>query len=383
MARKKARAQRKSVPFPEDALRALETRVAGDLPQLVLLVGEERYFRSRGLEIVTKAARDQEMEVCRHDPLEADYAPGRLADDLLGGALFQPARCIVLHSAERVLSKQSTHSSANIVAAMLARLDAGAPGSLVLSASKIAPKNQLRVAAEERSDGSAVVVHCRRLWDSPPSWDPDPRKAELVQWTARRAGALGVEIDPSEAAYVAAATGNDLAAIEDQLKRLVGRGREAVQGLVTWDAGASPYEVAEHLVAGDVKRAALGIESLFKAGASQRDGTRTLDAAGNVVQLCSAVSSKLRESVRAAEALRAGGTPNDAMAAAGVRRSRPAQEEFQKRMSSRRPEAWAAMLEEFGAVERNSRSTVPVDANDFIRLALRWRRRAQGVPSQR
>ena len=375
MARKKATTKRKSVPFPEDALRSLETKIAKDMPALIILVGEERYFRERGLAIVTKAAKEQEMELCRHDPLDADYAPARLADDLVGGALFQSARCIVLHSAERVLGERSTHASANVADAMLARLGAGVTGSIVLSAAKLAPKNKLRVAAEERTDGSAIIVTCRRLWDSPPAWDPDPRKAELVQWTAGRARALGVEVDLSEAAYVVAATGNDLAAIEDQLKRLVGRGREAVQALVSWDAGASPYEVAEHLVAGDVKRAALGLETLFSGGVSQRDGSRTVDRAGNVVQLCSAVSSKLRESVRAAEALQAGRSPAQAMGAAGIRKSRPAQEEFQKRMSSRRPEAWAAMLREFGGVERNSRSGVPVDANDFMRLALAWRRR--------
>ena len=53
---------------------------------------------------------------------------------------------------------------------------------------------------------------CRKLWDSPPPWDPDPRKSELALWVRARSGDLGVCLTPDDAAYVAAATGNDLAA---------------------------------------------------------------------------------------------------------------------------------------------------------------------------
>ena len=90
---------------------------------------------------------------------------------------------------------------------MLARLTSGAEGMLVLSAEKLRADHPLAKEGKERG----VLVGCRRLYDSPPSWDPDPRKAELVQWCAARAKVMGVPLDLSEAAYVVAATGNQLA----------------------------------------------------------------------------------------------------------------------------------------------------------------------------
>lgn len=375
-ARKKAggrgAARKAREPFPEDALADLARRLAATpLPPVVLLRGEERYFRERGVAQAVAAARAAGMEVCRHDALDPEYDAGRLLDDLSTGALFQSARCVVLHGADRVVVERATKHSAAVRQAMLARLAAGAEGMLVLSAEKLRADHPLAKAAA--ADG--VVVGCRRLYDSPPAWDPDPRKAELVQWCAARARALDVPLDLAEAAYVVAATGNDLSALDDQLGRLVGRGREGIAELVAWDATASPWDVAEHLVGGDLKRAVAGIETLFSGGASQRDGSRTIDTPGIVAQLSTAVSAKLREALRAAEALEAGMDPARAVAAAGVKGPPAALDAFRRRMAARPPGQWRRMLDDFGALERRSRSTVQVDATDFVHLALAWRPR--------
>ena len=106
-----------------------------------------------------------------------------------------------------------------------------------------------------------------------------PRAARLLgDARGARARSLGVKLDSAEAYYVVAATGNDLNAIEDRLKGLVGRGSEAIQELVTWDSSASVWDVAESLVAGDVRKAAVGIETLFSGGAVQRERGRTLES---------------------------------------------------------------------------------------------------------
>ena len=373
MAKKKAGARKARDPFPEDALRDLERALSGALPPAILLRGEERYFRDRGVGLAVTAAKAAGMEICRHDALDPDYTAARLSDDLVTGALFQSARCVVVHGAERIVVPRASKHSASVAESMRLRLSSGAEGMLVLSAEKLRADNALSKALVA---AGGIVVGCRRLYDSPPAWDPDPRKAELVQWCAARARALDVSIDLGEAAYIAAATGNDLAGIDDQLRRLVGRGREAVQELVAWDATASPWEVAEHVVSGDIKRAAAGIETLFSGGASQRDGSRTIDTGGIVAQLSTALSSKLREAQRAAEAMRDGLDPKRAAAAAGVRGPAAAMASFERRLASRPPEAWAPMMEQLGALERRSRSSVKVDATDFVQLALAWRRRA-------
>lgn len=370
--RKKKSARKARDPFPEDALTDLARKLKdGPLP-VVVLRGDERYFRERGVTLAVDAAKAAGMEICRHDALDPEYDASRLLDDLATGALFQSARCVVLHGAERVVVERASRYSAAVRGAMVSRLTSGADGMLVLSAEKLRADHPIAKEAKERG----LVVGCRRLYDSPPAWDPDPRKAELVQWCAARAKTLGVPLDLSEAAYVVAATGNDLAALDDQLARLVGRGREGVQELVAWDATASPWDVAEQLVSGDLKRAVAGIETLFSGGASQRDGSRTIDLPGIVAQLSTAVSSKLREASRAADAMIAGESPARVQAAAGVKGPPAAQDAFRRRMACRPPEQWRRMVEQFGDVERRSRSTVRVDATDFVHLALAWRPRS-------
>lgn len=370
-AKKKSKGKKPRDPFPEDALTDLGRALAGGPLPLVVLRGEERYFRERGIRLALAAAKEAGMEVCRHDALDPEYQAARLLDDLSTGALFQSARCVVLHGADRVVVERAQRFSAAVRDAMIARVTSGADGMLVLSADKLRADHALAKHAKDKG----ALVGCRRLYDSPPAWDPDPRKAELVQWCAARAKTLGVPLELAEAAYVVAATGNDLSALEDQLGRLVGRGREGVQELVAWDATASPWDVAEQLVSGDLKRAVAGIETLFNGGASQRDGSRTIDLPGIVAQLSTAVSSKLREAARAAEALEAGMSPTRAQAAAGVKGPPAAQEAFRRRMASRPAGQWKHMIDQFGAIERRSRSTVRVDATDFVHLALAWRPR--------
>ena len=380
MARKKAGKRKPRDPNPEEALRDLEHRIAGGLPRAAILRGDEAYFRERGVRALSDRARQDGLEVCRHDPLDPDYSAGRLVDDLSTGALFQSARCVVLHHAERVLVDRASAFSAAVRDAMLGWLAGGGPGALVLSADKLRADHAVAKAVKE-VDGP--VVGCRRLYDTPPPWNPDPRNTELAQWCGGRARELGVKLDAAEAYYVVAATGNDLNAIEDRLKGLVGRGAEAIQELVTWDSSASVWDVAEHLVCGDVRKAAVGIETLFSGGAVQRDGSRTLDQGGIVAQLSTAISAKLREAVRGAGELEAGRGVAAATAAAGVRGPKPAVDAFERRIQARRPEAWRPMLDDLGQLERRSRSSVQVDGTDFMQLALRWRSQGTGSRSRR
>ncbi|MEM1449121.1 MAG: hypothetical protein AAF957_06980 [Planctomycetota bacterium] len=364
-------------PNPADALRDFEATVERGLPTVAILRGEERYFRDQGVRVMVEAAKAAGLEICRHDGHDPEYDAARLLDDLSTGALFGGARCVVVHGAERIVVDRATHASPAIRDAMRARIEAGGEasgeGCLVLSAEKLRADHALAKAAKA---AGGPIVGCRRLYDTPPPWNPDPRNAELVQWCAARARALGVRIDVGEAAFVVAATGNDLAAIEDQLQRLVGRGDDAVRELVPWTAGASTWDVADHIARGDLERASLGIESLFAGGASQRDGSRVIDRPGIVAQLITAIGAKLREAERGAAELRAGRGAAQAAAAAGVKGPKPAVLAFEKRLAARPPTAWTPMLEDFGALERRSRSGVSVDATDFLAFALRWRLRA-------
>lgn len=367
-------------PHPGDELKRLAVALRAGLPPIVVFRGEERWYRERGLRLVLDVAQARDMEVCRHDALDPDYDLPKLLDDLSTGVLFGGARCVVLHSAERVVVDRATKSSPAVREAMLARLAARAEGTLVLSADKLIATHALIKATGE---AGGLVIGCRRLWESPPPWNPDPRQAELVQWFVGRARERNVTLAPDQAAYVVAATGNDLSALDEQLQRIAASGGAALRDVVGWEVGASPYDVAEQMLLGRAARALAGVETLYRGGASQRDGSRSLDEASITIQLATALSAKLREALAGARACAAGAEVREAAALAGVKGPPQAIQAFEQRVALRDEGAWSRMLDQLARVERRSRTGVGADANDFAHLALLWRLDERAAGPQR
>jgi len=358
-------------PHPSDEHSRLVAALAAGLPRAVVVRGEEGWYRSLAVRRAVEAAERAGMEVCRHDAEDPDYSAARLMDDLSTGALFGGARCVVLQNAEKVLVDRAQKASAPVREAFVARLAAGAEGLLVIAANKLNANHPV-VTAAERHGG--IAIGCRRLWDSPPPWNPDPRQAEPVQWLVRRAREVDVPLNADQAAYVYAATGNDLAALDAQLQRIAASGGAALREVVGFEAGASPFDVAEHMLVGRAARAVFGLEALFQGGASQRDGSKVLDTAGIAVQLASAISAKLREALAGSRARDAGIDLRGAVAAAGVKGPPQALQAFEARLAARDTAAWERMLDQLGRVERRTRTSQGADVTDFVHLALAWRR---------
>lgn len=361
-------------PHPEEELAALEATLTKGVPPLVILRGAELYYRRAGTERVLGAATQRGDEVCRHDAKDPEFSLQRLLDDLIGGTLFAAARTVSLDRADGLLKKGSRDHAPSLVEAIKARLAGGHPGSVVIGAETLRADHAVVKAAKA---ASGVVVGCRRLWDSPPPWDPDPRRSELVQWVLARARERRVELGPDEAVYLTGATGNDLPALLDRLDQVRERGGKGLSELVGWEAGASPWDLAERLVDGDVHRAAAGVEALFQGGFQGRDGSRTVDRPALVAVLTSAITGKVREAATGAAALASGAPPAEAAQLAGVKGGPKAQQSFLGRLRQRKSEDWSRMLEEAGELERRSRSGAVVDANDLVGLALHWSKRAR------
>ena len=356
-------------PHPEEELRRLAQALQEGLPPAVILKGEERYFIDRAVKGLVAAAREAGHEICRHDAKDPEFQIARLLDDVAGGALFASARCVVLLNAADLLKKTGKGCSPAFLKAAAGRLAAGGADLLVIHAPSVRADNVLAKAAMK---AGGLMLSCRKLWDSPPPWDPDPRKAELVQWLVSRARARKIALTADQAAYVAAATGNDLAGLDEQLSRVAVGGGD-LKDLVSWDVGGSPYKLADDMLVGDARRAVSGIESLFTGGFAGKDGRKTLDRGGLVTMLCNALSSKVRESVAAADALAGGADGREAAAVAGVRGAPATQQVFLERAQRRSPAQWRACLEQVAGLERRSRSGAVVDAADFCGLALAWR----------
>lgn len=370
-AKKKAKARD---PHPDEELAGLERAVAGGVPSVVILRGAETYYRRRGADLVLAAATARGDEVCKHDAKDPEFSLSALLDDLLGGSLFAAARTVRLERADGLLKKGSREYAPALVEALKKRLAGDHPGSIIIGAETLRADHAVVKAAKA---AGGVVVGCRKLWDSPPPWDPDPRRAELVQWLLVRARERRVELGPDEAVYLTGAVGNDLTALLDRLDQLKDRGGKGLRELVAWEAGGSPWELAESLVDGDVARAAAGVEALFQGGFQGRDGTRTVDRVALVTMLTSAITGRVREAAAGAAALASGAPAAEVVELAGVKGGPKAHQAFLGRLRQRKPEEWSRMLEEAGDLERRTRSGAVVDANDLAGLALHWARRAR------
>jgi DNA polymerase III delta subunit len=366
-----ARKQRE--PDPPTQLRQLAARVEREgLTGGAVFRGDERYFSERGLELVARAAQAKGLELARHDKKDPEFELSRLLDDLGAAPMFSKGRCVIVRNADPLLAK-SGKDDAPFVRAALAFLTRGGEGLLALSGGGAALRADSKLCRAIVEAGGALVS-CRKLWDSAPPWKPDPTQAELVQWLLGRAREERVKLAPPQAVYLAAATGNDLAALDTQLEKLRHGGGESLQELAGWEDGGTPWKAADELVSGDLARALAALESLFRAGFhSDRDGKRERDPAALANILLGSLRPKLRQLLAGSRALAAGLPPDAAAAAAGVPGNPRAKASFQQLVGRRSPARWEAMVGQLAELDRKTRTGADVDASDFARLALSWK----------
>jgi len=363
---------REAEPWVE--LAGLESGLARGLARGYVLRGEERYFRERAVDALRRRAEALGHEICIHDAERetesSDFRLARLIDDLSGGGLFAAKRLVVVRNPGELLRKVEGGDSALVRAALAFVKSPEDPGALVVSDASLRADHAL-VKAVVAAGGLSLAF--RKLWETPPRWRPDPRQAELVQWVLKRAQELGLRLSPDQALYIAAATGNDLSALDDQLETLRAGGGRDLRELVRWTAGGTPWSVADHVLAGDLPRALSGIEALFQGGFQEKSGKRLLDPAGLAVMLTSALTRGASASL---ELVRPGGEGRPFPGSPAMRAA------AEERARGRSASDWRALLEEAGDLERALKTGAGVDANDFARLALRWARdtgRARGA----
>ncbi|MAF66603.1 MAG: hypothetical protein CMJ84_13215 [Planctomycetes bacterium] len=363
-------AARRREPDPPTQLRGLAAAIERDgCPRAALLRGEERYFRERAIELFVCAAGAAELEVCRHDADDPEFDLTNLLNDLAASPMFASACCVIVRNAGGLLKKTAGGDAplTRACKALLARDDGSV---LVIDARSLRADHAL---AKAITAGGGPLLSCRKLWETPPPWSPDPRKVELVQWILGRAREVRVRLSADDAVYLAAATGNDLAALDVQLEKLRLGGGRALRELVGWQSGSTPWRVAEDLLAGDAARALAGVEGFFQSGMpSKSGGRRELNPVALSAILLAQVRSLARSSLVVAQAQAAGGSFEDAARAAGV--TQPlAVASLRERVRARSAAEWLRIGEEVAALERRVRTAAGVDANDFARAAAAWK----------
>lgn len=367
-------AARAKAPDPPAQLAALASALDRDgLARGYVIRGEERYFRDRAIDMIAARANAAGWEVRRHDAARGnpDFLLSAAIEDLSGGGLFASQRLVILRNPEHCLAKTDGKKSP-LTTAIDRFLAAGEnPGTVVLASPSLRAD---LVAAKAILKAGGTRLDLRKLWDSPPPWKPDPRQTELVQWLVRRAREKKVRLDPEGAVYVCAATGNDLAALEDQLDRLTGASGEELRRVIGWNAEAAPWTVADRFLDGEFPRALAGVETLFTGGFQEKGGRRLLDATALSTMLVNALIRGVRAAHALARELEGGASEAQAAKAAGIQGAPRTVQTTVARARTLRASFWRAMLEDLVELDRRSKSGSSLDANEFATLALRWQR---------
>lgn len=367
---------------PPQQLRALAQALEHSGPaRAYAFRGEELWFREHGIELVLGKAKAAGFELARHDPKDPDFQLARLLDDLGTAPLFATERCVVVRNVDPLLEKvaddKGRKGESSFLRSALAFLGRG-QGTLVLAGGAGALRSDGALARAIVAAGGALVG-CRRLFDSPPPWNPDPRQSELVQWLGQRAREKGLRLSPDETLYLAAATGNDLGALDTQLEKLRLSGGRGVRELVRWESGGTPWGVADELLAGRLARSLAAIEALFRSGFhSDRDGKREVDPAALSAMLLGNLRSRARQLHALAHAMARGASFAEASARAGGKKSEKAQAGLEAATRARGERGWRMVCEDVRELDRKSRTGAELDAGDFARLALRWRLEQEG-----
>ena len=316
-------------------------------------------------------AEAQGLEICTHDAEggSGDFRLSALIDDLSGGGLFASRRLVVARNTGAHLKKVDGKSSP--LAAALAAFCASPDdlGCVVLSESSLRADHE-SVKAVKKAGGA--VLSLRKLWDSPPPWNPDPRQAEVCLWTQARARELGVQLTPDAAVYVCAAVSGDLFAIDDELQRLRSAPAGELRSIVGWNAAAAPWTVAEHLATGEVGRALAGIETLFTGGFQEKSGRRLLDPTALATMLVASLQRNVRQGLHVMRGLADGLSESDALAGAGVGGAPVTVKAALARARRRQAAQWEALLRDTADLERRAKFGAGLSAEDFTAFALRW-----------
>jgi DNA polymerase III delta subunit len=359
-------------PDPRGELKKLERALSAELPPGLVLRGPERWFRSRAADKAREAARAAGFELCAHDAKGPEFELTRLLDDLVGSALFAPARLVVIENPEDLLKKDGRKDSST-TRAVKSFLE-GERGTVVLSSKSI------------RADAGAVkaivaagglMLSFRKFWDAPPPWEKsaDPRSTELVAWIVERSRELGAPLSPDRAALLAKRTGNELDAVESALRSLESGGAGDELPLADESAAGSPFKVADDLVAGRVGQVVAGLDTLYRGGMrKEKDGTREHSAAALFAILMGTVRGRVRDGLAVSQAMERGAGFKPAADAVGVSPAPMVRDRLEELLAGRRAADWRRMLDDVLALERRARTGVTVDASDLTRLALRWRR---------
>jgi DNA polymerase III subunit delta len=187
---------------------AIAQAQSGTLLPVYLLLGEERYLRARVIETLRSCSGAGSIPGLNDDEFTAGDAPlGRVLGAARTSPMMAKLRWVAVRDIERWDSKSaSSEGQAEGLDPLVAYLANPVPTTLlVLSATKLAAKNPVLVAARARG----ALVSCDLL-----------SKQALPAWLAERAASRQAPLSRSAAELLVEVVGGELSALDDVLERL-------------------------------------------------------------------------------------------------------------------------------------------------------------------
>jgi DNA polymerase III delta subunit len=363
-------AQRRSAVDSATQVAQLVASLQSDgLKRGYVLKGDETFFLEQALDAISAAAKREGLEYCRHDEQDPDFNLSSLLDDLGALPMFATGRCVVARNPANALKKVGSKDSPFTRAALAELADASRTGCLVIAGSGIRADH---AAAKAIVKAGGQSVDCSKLKDLAREYN-NPQRGQLVRWIETRARELGLKLSNDDAYYLACATGNDLSALDSELKGLKASGGGSIREKIAWEHGGTPWQAAEDLLSGQPARGLAALEALFKGGFTQKDGRSEKSVGALAPMILGTLRTKTRQGFTVAQGMATGMALGAAAEQAGVSGSWQLKQ-IEPLLHGRTARDWARMLEDVGDLERAIRSTAGVDVNDFARLALRWRR---------
>jgi DNA polymerase-3 subunit delta len=305
---------------------AITNAQSGTLLPFYLLLGEERYLRTRVVEALRKGSGAGSIPGLNDDEFNAaDASVSRVLGSAKTLPMMAKLRWVAVRDVERWDAKSGQSENQDGLEPLVAYLKDPAPTTLlVLSASKLAAKHALLVAAKARD---AVVV-C----DAPP-------KHALPSWLAERASARQTRISRSAAELLVEVVGGELSVLDDVLERLslfAGAGvtitEETIGEVIPIVRPATVWELLDAIGRGQTH---LALEVLAKV----------FDPADRGIRLVGLVLWSTRQMLRYQAARRRGLSSPDAAKLAGVPGFKARElEQTTRELSSDELESWIIVL---------------------------------------
>lgn len=278
-------------------------RIEKGLPPLVVLAGEEKFFKEEVLEAV-QAAMERERPGFQRVNFEPrpgekeDDAARRLVMEFSTPVLFGGASLFVVREGDKLLA-----GARKELEPFLDEARRTPPNRAVFFTRSVDGRTRLA----KRLKAAGALVECRKLYATPAHWQRGRGEdSELARWTRGRAKRMGLELSPEGAAFLVAQTGDDLFRVRDELEKLrlvLPEGQRAVgiediERVTGTSAVHTPFDLWEKIEAGDGKGALHTLAVILRNGLRSQGGRLETDGTAIAAVLLGILRERVRLSAR-------------------------------------------------------------------------------------